>query len=76
MGHLALSAQSPRPQALRAANANGYWPDLGCGGVGEAVKQLNKQARKNPQVNRGWGRLTGHLLVNVEQGLKGSAGDP
>ena len=61
------------PQAIRAANTE---PVIGRTlGVGESeklAKQLNKQARKNPQVNRGLGTANRTTTpgFNVEQGLK------
>lgn len=61
------------PQAIRAANTETViGRTLGVGESEKLAKQLNKQARKNPQVNRGLGTANRTTTpgFNVEQGLK------
>ena len=61
------------PQALRAANTQTViGRTLGVGESEKLAKQLNKQARKNPQVNRGLGTANRTTTpgFNVEQGLR------
>ena len=61
------------PQEIRAANTETViGRTLGVGESEKLAKQLNKQARKNPQVTRGLGTANRTTTpgFNVEQGLK------
>ncbi len=67
------SVTETTPQAIRAMNTETViGRTLGVGESEKLAKQLNKQARKNPQVNRGLGTANRTTTpgFDVEQGLR------